>query len=541
MQSYLQMRRIRQSVTEICSDSEKNIASQLPSQHASSNSSTSSSPPPLETGAGILSCASRLEKESADDSADDVFIVGWDGPDDPSNPRNFSLTIKLGTTLIVAMIAFVVGAASATDSAVLKQSSEEFHVSEVVGSLSTGAYLIGYAFGAVLAAPFSETLGRNLIYGSTMFLFMCFIMGSALAPNIGGQIVLRFFSGFFGSTPLVCAGGSIADLWDQMDKTYAFPLYGVTGFGGPVMGPVIVSYIGPELNTWRWAEWMNLFMATLALIIILAFMPETFGPLILKWKAKDIRKVTGDSRYKAELEVTHKKFSTRMKVALTRPFVMATEPIIILMALYMTVIYIILFTFLDGFTYIFDNVYHIGQGLTNVCFLGLFIGMLLPSILIYPVYKITAKDLVKVQAEGRRDLDPEVRLWFGMMGGSVSIPVALLWMGWTDYASISIWSPLIASALFGYGVLCIFITVYMYVIDSYEIYAASALTLVTFMRYCVAGGMTVAGIPFYKNMGPHWTLTILACISSLLVPLPYVFYFWGKKIRAFSKHAAVKV
>lgn len=310
----------------------------------------------------------------------------------------------------------------------------------------SGAYLNGYAFGAVLAAPFSETLGRNIIYSSTMVLFMCFIMGSALAPNIGGQIVLRFFAGFFGSTPLVCAGGSIADLWDQMGKTYAFPLYGVTGFGGPVMGPVIASYIGTEMNTWRWAEWINLFMATLALIIILAFMPETFGPLILKWKAEDIRAVTGDSRYKAELEITHRKFSTRMKVALTRPFVMAAEPIIILMALYMTVIYIVLFTFLDGFTFIFDEVYDIGQGLTNVCFLGLFIGMLLPSFLIYPVYKITAKDLAKVHSEGRRDLDPEVRLWFGMLGGSISIPVSLLWMGWTDFVSAFFLCNLLFSA-----------------------------------------------------------------------------------------------
>ncbi|KAK9316741.1 hypothetical protein V1524DRAFT_339565, partial [Lipomyces starkeyi] len=71
----------------------------------------------------------------------------------------------------------------------------------------------------VLAAPFSETLGRNIIYFSTLVLFAIFIMGSVLAPDIGGQVVLRFFAGFFGSTPLVCAGGSIADLWDQMEKS----------------------------------------------------------------------------------------------------------------------------------------------------------------------------------------------------------------------------------------------------------------------------------------------------------------------------------
>lgn len=80
----------------------------------------------------------------------------------------------------------------------------------------------------------------------------------------------------------------------------------------------------------------------------------------------------------------------------------------------------------------------------------------------------------------------------------------------------------------------------MYVIDAYEIYAASALTFITITRYFAAGGMTVAGIPFYKNMGVHYTLTILACISCLMVPIPYVLYKYGHAIRARSKYAVSK-
>jgi hypothetical protein len=49
--------------------------------------------------------------------------------------------------------------------------------------------------------------------------------------------------------------------------------------------------------------------------------------------------------------------------------------------------------------------------------------------------------------------------------------------------------------------------------------------------------MTVVGIPCYENMGVHWTLTILGGISALLVPVPYVFYKYGKSIRARSKYA----
>lgn len=68
-------------------------------------------------------------------------------------------------------------------------------------------------------------------------------------------------------------------------------------------------------------------------------------------------------------------------------------------------------------------------------------------------------------------------------------------MGWTNYPSISYWSGLIASVVFGYGILCIFISSYQYIIDSYEMYAASALASLTLIRYVAAGGMVEAGIP----------------------------------------------
>lgn len=110
-------------------------------------------------------------------------------------------------------------------------------------------------------------------------------------------------------------------------------------------------------------------------------------------------------------------------------------------------------------------------------------------------------------------------------------------MGWTAYPHISIWSPLAASVLFGYGILCVFISSYQYIIDSYESFSASALASVTLIRYVAAGGMVVVGVPFYENLGVHYTLTILACISALLAPLPYVFYVLGPKIRRRSKYA----
>ncbi|KAG8624043.1 hypothetical protein KVT40_009019 [Elsinoe batatas] len=481
----------------------------------------------------------RNTKEGGDGN---VFIVGYHDEHDPTNPHNWSYLTRIGITSMIASIGFVVGVASSIDSMALTQAAEEFGVSEVVESLATGLYLVGFGCGALFAGPISETVGRNPVYIVTLTLYMIFIMASALAPNIGAQLAFRFLAGFFGSTPLTCAGGSISDIWDPFERVYAFPVFANAAFLGPVLGPVMGGYIAQGSSQlpapqWRWVEWITLIMSGLVLTLVILFAPETFSPILLKWKASHLRDITGDDRYRAEVEVRQEHFLTRLRRALYRPFLLtATEPIILLIALYLTVIYIVLFTFLDGFTYIFQDIHGTSQGVTGLCFLGIVVGLFGATALVPLIGHQAKVNLRAVQEQGGTHLPPEFRLRFAMYG-SPAIPISIFWMGWTSDENISIWSPLAASAFFGFGILCVFISSYQYIIDSYEIYAASALASVTLIRYVVAGGMTVVGIPFYQNLGVHYTLTILGCISCICVPVPYVFYKYGRAIRQRSRYA----
>lgn len=154
-----------------------------------------------------------------------VFVVGYESPDDPNDPHNWSTWRRLGCTVPLAGIGAVVGFASAVDSPAIPQAAEEFGVSEVVESLATGLFLIGFGAGALFAGPVSETVGRNPVYIGTLSLFMIFIMASGLAPNIGAQLAFRFIAGVFGSTPLTCAGGSISDLWSPLERGITFPIF----------------------------------------------------------------------------------------------------------------------------------------------------------------------------------------------------------------------------------------------------------------------------------------------------------------------------
>lgn len=332
-------------------------------------------------------------------------------------------------------------------------------------------------------------------------------------------------------------------MWNPLERIYTFPIFANAAFMGPILGPVMGGWIAQSsLISWRWTEWVTLIMSALVFASLFFFQPETYAPTLLKWKAEHLRKFTGDDRYAAPMEIREETFLHRLRRSLYRPFLMtAREPIIMLIALYLAVIYIILFTFLDGYTYIFGNTYGISQGLTGVCFAGIALGLCISSALVPVIYSWAKRDLVVIRKKGGDRLPPEFRLWYSMLGGAVAIPVSLFWMGWTAYPSISIWSPLVASVFFGFGILCVFISSYQYIIDTYEVYAASALASVTVIRYVAAGGMVVVGIPFYENMGVHWTMTILGAISALLVPIPYFFYSYGHRIRQKSTFAVAQV
>ena len=212
---------------------------------------------------------------------------------------------------------------------------------------------------------------------------MIFIMGSALAPNIGAQLAFRFLAGIFGCPPLTCAGGTIADLWNPLEKTITFPMYAILSFGGPVLAPVIASFIGQTgVLSWQWTAWIILIASGAIMTLINLFQPETYSPLLLKWKGK--ASTQSNRRQPLPLCNGHGENPTIYsdRGALKRQFLITfQEPIILLISLYMTVLYIVLFTFFDGYTYIFTDVYGISQGLTNITWVAMYIGIMLAGLL----------------------------------------------------------------------------------------------------------------------------------------------------------------
>jgi DHA1 family multidrug resistance protein-like MFS transporter len=298
----------------------------------------------------------------------------------------------------------------------------------------------------------------------------------------------------------------------------------------PIAGGWIVSRADMG---WRWTEWITLIISGAALIIAFLFLPETYFPLLLDWKAQELCRATGDVCYTSE-HAHSASFFGRLQPTLSLPATFfRTEPIIIAFGLYLVLLYTILFTFLTGFEYIFQRTYRLSTGLTGSCFASIAAGATFFTLFVPALYRWARHTTDHVHGAS---VAPEFRLWPAVVTAPL-LPISLFWLGWTNYPSISIWSGLGACFVFGIVVTATYVSIYEYIIDTYCDHSAIALASITMARYLIAGGMVMAARPIYDGLGVHWTMTLLGCLAVILAPAPILFWFYGTRLRAKSHYA----
>lgn len=65
-------------------------------------------------------------------------------------------------------------------------------------------------------------------------------------------------------------------------------------------------------------------------------------------------------------------------------------------------------------------------------------------------------------------------------------------------------------------------------------FANSALAANTLVRSLAGAGFPLFAAPMYNKLGVAWATSLLAFISLAMLPVPVLFFIYGKKIRASS-------
>ncbi len=458
-------------------------------------------------------------------------LVDFDGLDDPYRPINWPMKKKVYTTVLYGFTTAGATWASAVFSPGIDQVAAQFHVGTEVATLGITLLLLGFGLGPLLWAPLSEVYGRKAAVLTPYFIAACFSFGTATAKDIQTIMITRFFAGFFGSAPVTNTGGVLGDLYTPGQRGIAMAGYALAVVGGPVVGPIVGSavVVQPFLR-WRWTEYLTGILMLFILALDVIYIDESYPPVLLVKKARRLRHESGNWALHAKFEEWDVSISELSKKFLIRPFQLLGTPICFLMALYASFCYGILYLQLGAIPIIFQE----GRGwhpvVGSLPFLGILVGAWIgcaANVYNQKLYNI------KCHAAGERAV-PEARLP-PMMVGSIFFATGQFIIGWTAAPMYPWVAPVIGLVCLGIGFFTIFQAALNYLVDTFQKYSASAVAANTFLRSVFAAAFPLVVTPMYHNLGIPWASSLTGFIGVAMIPIPYLFFVFGKDIRRRSK------
>lgn len=353
--------------------------------------------------------------------------------------------------------------------------------------------------------------------------------------------------------------GSIFDVSKPEELALGMSIYSLGPFSGPVLGPLVGGVVFEHLGR-QWTNWIVLVLGGVGVAAMLT-VKETYAPEILRQKVAQLRKKTRDPRWwcRHDREVS---VLESIRVNLYRPFALYfKEPICLFIntwydpspsrhasdkhhTLYFSsigpeahnsrnaLIYGILYLCFIAYPVVFSE--HRGWGPTasGACYLGIGVGIVL-AVLVEP----WIRRLINSQPTDpkTRKIPPEA-VAIVMVIGSLLSPVGQFGFAWTCLPQKIHWIvPLLFGIPFGAGNTLSFIYSNSYLARVYGIYTASAMASNAVMRSIFGATLPLAGASMYAAMSPQAAGSLCGGLLVLMIPIPFVFWRYGSKIRQKSR------
>lgn len=331
-------------------------------------------------------------------------------------------------------------------------------------TLGVSLYVLGFAIGPVFWASFSELKGRYLPFILSVFGFTAFSFGTAVSKDLTSILVCRWFGGFFGAGPLTLAGPLNADIFVGKSFGISMVLFAFTVFMGPIIAQPAGGFIVENHDLgWEWTQYICGILGAAALIPLVFALKETYAPIILARKAAKMREETGDDSIISH----HDELSLSLRIILidyvALPLKMlVSDPIVLLMSLFGSFVYGLLYLFLVGYPVVFQKIHRMKPGVGGLPYLGLIVGEVFAVLAIF----LTQPWIMKKAKQNRGVMMPEWQLPVAVPG-AVAFSAGLFWYGWTGYRRDIHWIvPTLSGVLTGFGLLATFVPSISYLVQA---------------------------------------------------------------------------
>ena len=352
------------------------------------------------------------------------------------------------------------------------------------------------------------------------------------------MLAFRFLAGLGACAPQTIGGGVLSDLWTAEERGMAVALYTLAPILGPAVGPLIGAWIA-ERTTWRWSFWAVTIFGVAVQVLIYFTLSETYAPRILQIKAQRLRKETGNEALHTAYETEDRSFKAVMRRSLFRVVIMlGTQPIVQFLALYMALTYGLIYLVLSTFPEIWTNVYHESTGIGGLNYISLMIGLTAGAQIggrlvdfIYRRLKAQASD-----HEGR----PEFRVPILFMS-TFFLAGGLFMAGWSAEYHTHWIVPNIGYVFFSMGTSMTMTGLQTYTIDSYQLYAASAVGATAVARSVTGFSFPLFADYMFEALGYGWGNSVLGfAVIAIGYAGSLILWFYGRRLRERSLYAADK-
>ncbi|EQB58351.1 hypothetical protein CGLO_01410 [Colletotrichum gloeosporioides Cg-14] len=303
-------------------------------------------------------------------------------------------------------------------------------------------------------------------------------------------------------------GGFITDLWAKENRNTPMAIFsgaGIVGTGaGPMAAAAIVHFHGNEQTGagWEWVFWHMAILTGATAVLLLVFMRESRGPVLLSRKANALNKWYEEleqlgvygvvfPHVEPDIGSTSQPRRIRWVVKEDEDRVSISHMITILSA--------------DHFaepanpTYAYSNFWTFMRRH-------------------FPV-----------------DV-PESRLYFTCIT-TLLLPIGLFLFGFLSRPEIHHAVPAVAIGIATIGIYSVYLATFNYIADTYGPYASSALAAQSFCRNIMGGTFPLITTILFQNLGEKRAGGLLGGIATALGIVPWILVFFGERIRKWSKFA----
>ncbi|KAF4982209.1 hypothetical protein FZEAL_2093 [Fusarium zealandicum] len=409
-------------------------------------------------------------------------------------------------------------------------------------NLTVTTYMIFQGITPMFVGSLADSGGRRPAYIICFVIYIAANIGLALAPSYGALLGLRCLQSAGSASTVSLCFAVVADVVTSAERGQYIGLTAVPVVLGPALGPVIGGLLAQYLG-WRSIFWFLAILAGVAIVIIIAFFPETCRhivgdgsitpPLAYRsiWQILKLRR-TRTSSDKSDLSRQPSRgsqYKKKFKFKFKAPNVLGSALMLLeketgLLLSFSSICFAGFYCVATAMPTLFERNYGYNEVQIGLMFLPIAVGSIIASFIAGTFTNRNFRrhcDKLNIPYESSRQQDlagfpiERARLEIGMPLMMIAAIMLIAW-GWAVEASTHVAVPCVLSALIGVGIVGFNNTTNTLLIDIHPGKAGTASAANNLTRCLVGAGSSAAVVPMIDAMGAGWTFTLVGGLLCVL-------------------------